>query len=157
MTPKPLRLFTDSNILIGAMVSRWGLDKAIVALCAARVCRLVLCDPVREEVEENPRIQAGQLPSDESRRLAEEYSRFLRLTRPESVPYPDEREIIAGRHMIRHLADVPVLLCAIAAKPDWLLTHNTEHFSPSVSQATGLRIARPKDFFVALTRSSASA
>jgi predicted nucleic acid-binding protein len=154
VTERPLRLFTDSNVLIGAMVSRWGLDKAIISLCAARVCKLVLSQPVRDEVEQNLRIQTSGLEQNEAERLIDEYSKVLRLTRPESVPYPDQRDIVAGRYMIRHLADVPVLLSAIASKPDWLLTHNTEHFSLQVSQATGLRIARPKDFFLALTEAS---
>jgi hypothetical protein len=44
-------------------------------------------------------------------------------------------------------ADVPVLLSAIASKPDWLLTHNTKHFTNAVAQRTGLRIATPADFF----------
>ena len=152
MTVRPLRLFTDSNVVIGAMVSRWGLDKAIISLCAARVCKLVLSEPVRDEVEENLRIHTRGLEQNEAERLIADYSKVLRLTRPESVPYPDQSDIIAGRHMIRHLADVPVLLSAIASKPDWLLAHNTEHFSLDVSQATGLRIGAPKDFFLALTR-----
>ena len=36
-----IRLFLDSNVLIGEIVSPWGLDKATLSLCAAGVCRLV--------------------------------------------------------------------------------------------------------------------
>lgn len=46
-------LLLDSNVLTGGRVSRWGLDKAMLALCAVRICRLVLArigagaDPIR--------------------------------------------------------------------------------------------------------------
>ncbi|SRR6266567_4868414 len=38
----------------------------------------------------------------------------------------------SSRHLIRHAADVPVLLSAMASKPDWLLTHNIKHFTQAV-------------------------
>jgi hypothetical protein len=34
--------------------------------------------------------------------------------------------------------------------PDWLLTHNTAHFTPAVATRTGLRIATPRRFFQTL-------
>jgi hypothetical protein len=35
-------LFLDSNILLEGMRSRWGLSKAALSLCAARIHQLVL-------------------------------------------------------------------------------------------------------------------
>jgi AbrB family looped-hinge helix DNA binding protein len=32
-----VRLFLDSNVLTGGIVSPWGLDRAVLALCAARI------------------------------------------------------------------------------------------------------------------------
>ena len=52
MTRGPLRLFLDSNVLTGGLVAPWGLDKAVLSLCAARICRLVLAEIVRQEVED---------------------------------------------------------------------------------------------------------
>ena len=69
----------------------------------------------------------------------------------ELVPYPDRDLVRSSRHLIRHAADVPVLLSAIASKPDWLLTHNTKHFTKTIAQGTSLRIATPADFFRALS------
>ena len=57
----PLRLFLDSNVLTAGIVSSWGLDKAVLSLCAARICRLVLADIVREEVEENLLAHASEV------------------------------------------------------------------------------------------------
>jgi hypothetical protein len=67
-----VRLFLDSNVLLTAgIVSTWGLDKAVLSLCAARICRLVLADAVREEVENNLLIRLSGLPSGEGNRVVD--------------------------------------------------------------------------------------
>ena len=146
-----IRLFLDSNVLTGGIVSSWGLDKATLSLCAAKVCKLVLAEAVRDEVEENLLLHAERLPLLDADRLVEDYRRLIKLTSPELVPYPDEQLVRASRHLIRHESDVPVLLSAIASKPDWLLTHNTRHFTKAVAQRTALRIATPAEFFRTLS------
>jgi hypothetical protein len=55
-----------------------------------------------------------------------------------------------ARSLIRHAADVPVLVSAIQAAPDWLITNNTEHFTPEVAAKTSLRIATPQQFVRAI-------
>jgi len=131
-------------------VAPWGLDKATLSLCAAKVCRLVLAEVVRDEVEENLLLHAQRLAALEAEQLLEDYRRLIKLTAPEVVPYPDKGLVRSSRHLIRHASDVPVLLSAMASKPDWLLTHNTKHFTKAVAQRTSLRIAKPAEFFRAL-------
>lgn len=150
--PGPLRLFLDSNVLTGGIVAPWGLDKAVLALCAARICRLVLAAIVQDEVENNLLAHAAALPPHDAEQVLADYSRLLILTRPEIVPLPDLAAVVQARPLIRHAADVPVLLSAIRSQPDWLLTHNTAHFTPAVATRTGLRIATPRTFFQALAR-----
>jgi len=133
------RLFLDSNVLTAGIVSTWGLDKAVLSLCAARICRLVLAEAVREEVEDNLLIRLSGLEPSEANLVLDRHARLIALMRPEIVPYPDATEVKAGRYLIRHAADVPVLLSAMAARPDWFLTHNTRHFTPAVARRTGLR------------------
>lgn len=133
------------------MVSAWGLDKAILSLCAARVCKLVLAEVVRDEVEENLLLHAERLPPKAADLLVDHYRHLIQLTHPELVPYPSGDLVRSSRHLIRHEADVPVLLSAMASQPDWLLTHNTRHFTETVAQRTSLRIATPADFFRALS------
>lgn len=123
----------------------------MLSLCAARVCRLVLAAAVRDEVEENLLLHAAQLPSLDADRLIEDYHRLIRLTRPELIPYPEKRLVASSRNLIRHAADVPVLLSAITSKPDWVLTHNTKHFTKAVAQRTSPRIATPVSFFRTLS------
>jgi hypothetical protein len=84
--------------------------------------------------------------------ILEQYLQLLKLMDPELIPYPSEAEVMSSRHLIRHAADVPVLLSAIASRPDWLLTHNVKHFTPVVARRTGLRIATPVEFFREFSR-----
>ena len=148
---RKIRLFLDSNVLTGGIVASWGLDKATLSLCAARVCRLVLAEVVRDEVEENLLLHAELLPALNADQLIEDYRRLIKLTNPEFVPYPNEDLVRSSRHLIRHAADVPIVLSAMASKPDWLLTHNTKHFTKAVAERTALRIATPAEFFRALS------
>ena len=148
-----LRLFLDSNVLTGGMVARWGIDKAILSLCAAGVCRLVLAEAVRDEVETNLLLHATGMPKVDSDALLDDYQELLRLTSPQIIPYPEKATVLASRHIIAHASDVPVLLSAMDARPDWLLTHNTKHFTLQVASNTGLRIATPLDFFHYFARS----
>jgi hypothetical protein len=106
---------------------------------------------VREEVEVNLLLHAESLPSLESNKLLEQFRRLIELTEPETVPYPEKSLVRASRHLIRYEADVPVLLSAMASNPDWLLTHNTKHFTPTVAQRAGVRIATPAEFFRTLS------
>src|SRR5580693_600205 len=145
-----IRLFLDCNVLTGGIVSPWGLDKAVLSLCAAKVCRLVLAEVVRDEVGENLLLHAERLPALDADQLIEDYRHLIKLTKPEIVPYPDKL-VGLNRHLIRHAADVLVLLSAMAGKPDRLLTHNTKHFTNAVAQRTSGRIATPAEFFRALS------
>lgn len=146
-----IRLFLDSNVLTGGILSRWGLDKAALSLCASRLCRLVLVAVVRDEVEANLLLRAERLPKREAHEMLEDYRRLVELTDAELVPWPNVELVRSSRHLIRHEADVPVLLSAMASKPDWLLTHNTKHFTTVVAKRTGLRIATPAEFFRTLS------
>jgi predicted nucleic acid-binding protein len=145
--PIKIRLFLDSNVLTAGIVSHWGLDKATLSLCAAKICRLVLAEVVRDEVEENLLSHAQRLPTLDAGKLIDDYRKLIKLTNPELVPYPERALVNSSRHLIKHQSDVPVLLSAMASKPDWLFTHNIKHFTKTVAQRTSLRIATPADFF----------
>ncbi len=98
-------------------------------------------------MEENLLLLAGRLSSSEANQLIQDYHRLTKLTKPELVRYPYADLVQEHRYLIRHAADVPILLSAMASKPDWLLTHNTKHFTQAVAHKTGLEIAAPGEFF----------
>jgi hypothetical protein len=74
------------------------------------------------------------------------YGTLLRLLDPEYVALPSKQEVERHRHLIRHQADVPVLVSALKAAPDWFLTTNTRHFNKQVALRTQLRISTPQGF-----------
>lgn len=92
-------------------------------------------------------MQATGRPVLDGEQLIADYTGFVKLSRPEIVVYPEASSVRISRHLIRHEADVPVLLSAMATKPDWLITNNTKHFTQVVAYRTGLRIATPAEFF----------
>lgn len=63
-------------------MSEWGLDKAVLSLCAARICRMVLAGYVREEVEENLLTRAAERSPVDADQVIDDYSKLLRLARP---------------------------------------------------------------------------
>lgn len=60
--------------------STWGLDKAASSLCAARACRLVQAEVVRDEVEEKLVLHAERVTSLETDELIAHYRRLVGLT-----------------------------------------------------------------------------
>jgi hypothetical protein len=70
---------------------------------------------------------------------------------PELVPYPNKDLVQSSRHLLGHAADLPLFLPAMTSRPDWLLTHNTKHFTKAIAQGLKLRITTPAEFFRALS------
>lgn len=98
---------------------------------------------------------AAALPPPDAEQVLADYTTLLTLARPQQVPLPTAQEVQQSRTLIRHAADVPVLLSAMQSPPAWVLTHNTGHFTADVAARTGLRIATPCTFFQTLARSLA--
>ena len=142
------RLLVDSNVIIDGIFSRFGQSKAVLALCAARTCRLILAECVVLEVEHNLRKLASKSGGE---RLLSDLQQFLHLARPVKVPIAEKERVVSNRNLIRHFSDVPVVLAAIDSEPDWLITRNREHFTNEVAANIGIRIASPEEFFRYLT------
>ena len=144
------KLLLDSNILTDGLFSRFGLSKSVLALCAAKTCRLVLSEWVKIEMERNILKKIGVIEEAEVEQLIEDYQGFLKLARPIKISIAEESRVIANRSLIRHFADVPVVLAAIDAQADWLITRNREHFTDEVSRKIGIKIASPGEFFTVI-------
>ncbi len=145
-----LNLFLDSNILLEGMRSRWGLSKAVLSLCAARIHQLVLAQHVITEVEGALLAVLRDEPEELVNQLLDDYFTFIRKAHPVMVRLASAPEIAAASRIIHHLNDAPVLAAAVNAQSDWVLSNNTEHFTQTVARRTGLRIATPYQFFRAL-------
>lgn len=140
-----LRVFVDSNVLIEGLFAPWSASRAILILARASVFRIVLSPYVEAEVERALVKRLGR-ESDEGSRLIDDYALALKLLAPERTERITREEFDSHRSSIRHINDVPVLVTAIKAQPDWLVTANTEHFTAEVGARTGLQIATPREF-----------
>ncbi|MBI3950122.1 MAG: PIN domain-containing protein [Acidobacteria bacterium] len=141
----PPRTFVDSNILLDGLLSNWSTSRAILILSVRRVFKMVLAEDVRLEVERCLLKLLGEDPERGSQ-LIDDYDKFIKLTRPEQIPLTTSEEVVSHRHLIRHIADVPVLVAALKSQPGWLVTKNTHHFTKAVAHRTGLRIVHPDQF-----------
>jgi hypothetical protein len=139
----PLRLFVDSGVVIEGLFAPWSDSRALLILGRRTRVRLVLADVVRAEVESNLRrlLAGGRHGAGPALTM---YARLLRRLNPERVAAPSLDEIAASRHLIRHAADVPVLVSAVRCAPHFLVTTNTRHFTPDTARRTGLRIISPR-------------
>jgi predicted nucleic acid-binding protein len=139
------RVFPDSNVLVEGLFSPWSASRAILIMARVKLFRLVLSPYVEKEIE---RALLGRLNIDyeAGSRLIDDYAMALELIDPERLDEISIEEFKAHRHLIRHGNDVPVLVTAIKAKPDWLVTANVEHFDEDVALRTGLRIVTPHGF-----------
>ncbi|HNG94936.1 MAG TPA: PIN domain-containing protein, partial [Acidobacteriota bacterium] len=140
-----VRVFADSNVFVEGLFSPWSNSRAILILARAGMFRLVLSPYVKDEVEGVLLRRFGTNPEVVGR-LIDDYDRALGLLEPEMTGRISREEFNAHRALIRHGHDVPVLVTAIKARPDWLVTSNIDHFPPEVATRTGLRIVTPPQF-----------
>lgn len=143
------RVFLDSGVLLEGLLAPWSASRAVLILSRRKVFKIILAQYVRDEVEDNLLDLLGPNP-----RLGHEsinaYSTPLRLLEPESVSLPSKQEIDRHRYLIRHQTDVPVLVSALNAAPDWFLTTNTRHFTKQVALRTQLKIVTPQEFITGM-------
>lgn len=144
------RLFLDSGVVLESLYSPWSVSRAILIHARRGAFTIILAEYVRGEVEDNLLALLAANPGLANDTI-DAYDTLLQLLKPKSVPLPTLEEIEPYRHFIRHQADVPVLVSALKASPDWLLTTNTRHFTPEVAARTGLKITTPQAFLQSLT------
>lgn len=139
------RVFLDSGVLLEGLLAPWSASRAVLVLSRRRVFKIILAKYVQGEVEENL-LELLATDARLGNEIINVYATLLRLLDPEYVALPSKQEVERHRHLIRHQADVPVLVSAIKAAPDWFLTTNTRHFNKQVAQRTQLKISTPQDF-----------
>jgi len=148
--PSVPRLFLDSGVFLEGVLAPWSVSRAILIHARRRAFTLILAEYVQREVEKNLLDLLAHNP-ELGNEAIDTYSTLLRLLKPERIPLPTKEEVDKYRHLIRHQADVPVLVSALNAVPDWFLTTNTRHFTPQVAARTGLKITTPQAFLQSLT------
>lgn len=85
-----------------------------------------------------------------ARNIVQDVAGWLRHVRIEGLPRPSDDAIRAALPIVlpalRHLNDVPAVVSAMQARPDWVISTNTAHWNAQLAARTGLRIATPRAF-----------
>jgi len=133
-------LFLDSSALFAGVVSPSGAARALLLLAEVRRITATVSEQVVTETE---RAVVRKVP-----RALPYYREALRNTQQlRIVRDPSPEEIETNRGIIGHEADVPIVVAAMGARVDYLVTLNCRHFmdDPSVAAKSGLRIGTPGD------------
>jgi len=136
--PRP-DLFLDSSALFAGVVSSRGAARALLLLAEMELVTVIISEQVVAETE---RAVARKVPQ-----ALAYYREALRSTGLCIVRDPLPEEVEAHRDIIAHRADVPIVVAAMGASVDYLVTFNRHHFidDPGVADRSGLRIGTPGD------------
>ena len=156
LSASPLRAFLDSGVIIEGCYGSWGASKGVLILAAQR-CRdiqIVLAEAAEREVRRDLALTLAKLASNQAAVIANGFDGWLSRIQVERRPLPTEDEILAHYMQImpalRHENDIPVVITAMLARPDWVLSPNTKHWNAELAARTGLRIATPQQFLMQL-------
>jgi|SRR6185295_773768 len=132
-------IFLDSSALIAGAISESGAAHVLLNLGESQDIVLTVSELV---ITESERAMAKKAPSNLNDLRSLIKSSNLRI-----VDNPAKEEVEANLYLINDPNDVPILLAAMKARVDYLVTHNRKHFldDPKVTEISGLRIGTPGD------------
>lgn len=133
------RLFLDSSALVAGVASESGAARALLVLAEAGEIAILVSEQVVAETE---RALARRLPG-----ALPAYRPLLRATGLTILSDPEPAVVAANEGLIAHRADLPLLVAAMQAGVDYLVTFNRRHFldDPDVAVKSGVRIGTPAD------------
>lgn len=132
-------LFLDSSALFAGIVSATGAARALLLLGEVDQISILISEQVVTETE---RALVRKAPA-----ALQNLRQAILASKAQIARDPAREEVQVNLDLISHAADVPILLAAIQAKVDYLVTLNRVHFldDPGVAQRSGLRIGTPGD------------
>lgn len=133
------KIFLDSSALFAGIVSANGAARALLLLAEASQIDILISEQVIAETE---RAVARKAPG-----ALGDVRQAILLSRSKIVRDPEPQEVRAHLDWMTDPTDVPILLAAITAEVDFLVTLNRRHFldDPRVGQLSQLRIGTPGD------------
>ena len=136
---KKLNIFLDSSALIAGVLSETGAAHVLLLLGESEDILLTVSEMV---IVESERSIALKSPRNIPILRNSIVTSNLKIVRD-----PSAKEVETNLYLISDPNDVPVLLAAMKAKVDYLVTHNRKHFldDPKVAEKSGLRIGTPGD------------
>jgi predicted nucleic acid-binding protein len=136
---KKPNIFLDSSALIAGVLSGTGAAHVLLLLGESEHILLTVSEMVLIESE---RSIAAKSP-----RNIPILRKAIIRSNLNVVRDPSPKEVKANLYLISDPTDVPILLAAIKAKVDFLVTHNRRHFldDPNVAERSSVRIGTPGD------------
>lgn len=151
---RPLRLFLDTGVLIQGHFRPYSSAHAVLVLSTLRTqFQAIIAEPVAEEFERWLDRKTKAVPAAEASHLTSGVEGWLKRARPSRVPWPAAQElaIYAGLlAVVRHENDMPAVVAAVLARPDWVLSTNIAHWNQELATRTNLRVAHPAAFLALL-------
>lgn len=132
-------LFLDSSALVAGVISTTGASRALLLLAETGVITIIISEQVVVETE---RAIARKAP-----KALVDFRQALRQIGLRIVPSPATEIVAANADIIGDPTDVPIVLAAMHAQADYLVTLNRRDFidDPAVAAKSGLRIGAPAD------------
>lgn len=134
-----INLFLDSSALIAGIISEAGASRVLLLLAESGHITATISEQVLTECE---RAIARKVPQ-----ALGDLRQAILASRVQIVRDPSLEDVLENRNLISHAADVPIVLAAMRAKVDYLVTLNRKHFIDDslVAEKSGLRIGTPGD------------
>jgi predicted nucleic acid-binding protein len=120
MTRKSLRIFLDTSVLIAAVLSPTGGARKLFLLAEEGILKPIVGPTVLRECDDVIRRKAPQ--------LLPMLAQILAIAQTETSLAASRADMKAARLYVTYAPDAHVLAEAIAADPDWFITHDKQHF-----------------------------
>ncbi len=137
-----INLFLDSSALIAGIVSAKDAARVLLLLAESGHITVTISEQVLTESERAIARKAPHALSDLRQAIL---ASKVRIARDPSLD-----DVFAHLNLISHPADIPIVLAAMQAKIDYLVTLNRKHFidDSAVALQAGLRIGTPGDALI---------
>jgi hypothetical protein len=150
-TDRAVRLFLDAGVIIDGCVSNWALAKAVLILATFRdLYTVVLADRIAEEIARATARKQSALPPHEAAIFLAGINGWFEHVRIERLPPPGDDAVRDAMRAIlpalRHMNDLPPVVAAMRAQPDWVISSNDAHWNDDLARRSGLRIVTPAGF-----------
>ena len=153
---RPVRLCLDAGVIIEGCASRWGAAKATIILATQRPrYTVVLAEQIEREVARAVARKLVTLPVEQAQAFAADIAGWFARVRLERRSPPTAEAIARAAPellpVLRHVNDLPAVVAALEARPDWVLSGNRAHWNEALAARIGLRIVTPAEFLQRLS------
>jgi predicted nucleic acid-binding protein len=143
MMPGNLKVFLDTSVIISAVLSLTGGARQVFYLGEAGVLDLIVGPSVLREADE---VVRRKIP-DSLPMLAQ----LLFAGQVTTSRAAMSNQIKNARACVEYAPDAFVLAEAMAAQPDWFITHDKEHFlKPHNRLQLSFKVSTPGDLIAAI-------